>query len=63
LGNDIKILTNKLQDLQSEEGIDLVKFFSFKKVLNMIKKQELTHAQSITGLMLYMLIKNKAGDY
>lgn len=39
---------------KKEEGIDDVRFFSLKEVLLMIRKGQINHGQTITGLMLYI---------
>lgn len=57
LGENAKILNNKIQIIQYEEGIDSVKFFTLHEVMNMIKRSEISHGQTITGIMLYTLHK------
>ncbi len=39
---------------KQEEGIDEVSFFALKEVLSMIREGQISHGQTITGLMLYL---------
>ncbi len=56
-GSNAKILTHKTQALQYEEGIDSAKFFPLQEIMVMIKKGEISHGQTITGITLYLLHK------
>lgn len=59
LGEDAKIFKKEVRGIQRDEGIDRVKFFTFKQFLKMVEKGDISHGQTITGVMLYGLCAYK----
>lgn len=47
-------VANAPVETMHEEGIDQARFFSLNDVLDMIRSGDVSHGQTITGLMLYL---------
>lgn len=52
-------MLNKFEEIQQEEGITSIRFFSPKQVEQMILDGLINHAQSITGYTLFKIKYNK----
>jgi ADP-ribose pyrophosphatase YjhB (NUDIX family) len=59
LAKGLTSIHENVQEVQAEEGISSVQFFPLPKVLEMIKSGEISHGQSITGIMLYLNKENR----